>query len=648
MCGIFALLNNTSNNLTNIQNEFIKGKNRGPEYSKLNNYLKMIFGFHRLAINGLNDESNQPLIINDIVLICNGEIYNYKELYKMIDIEPKTGSDCEVIIYLYIKYGIKQTLEMLDGVYAFLLYDNRINDLLINNIYIARDPYGVRPLYYLKPKSFDKLYNLYGFASDLKCLEQLYNKNSLNYYISQFKPATYSIFELTNTVNSMWKVKKENICYHLPCFSHSMLYINDSLYMYKNISYHLNLAVKKRCLNTERPIACLLSGGLDSSLITALVKNFQLESMTTNNLETYSIGLTGSEDLKYARIVANYLKTKHTEIILTEQEIFDIIPEVIYAIESYDTTTVRASIGNYLLGKYIAANSDAKVIFNGDGSDELFGGYIYLNNCPDNIEYDKEIRRLLKDIHMFDVLRSDKSISSHGLEPRTPFLDKNLVNYILSISPCIRNNKKIEKYILRKSFKLDYFKTFTGIQILPNEILFRKKEAFSDGVSSYSRSLYTILQEQIAYNMNKLEETNTYKPNINTEQKYYKQIFDNYYPNCSNIIPYYWMPKYTNATDPSARTLSFYEKPSLKQQFNEHGDIRILIDLIEKYNYTNDEVSDVINIYEPDKDGKIPEVEHIRVLLSYFPKSNITEKTINAIQNSYPNELIYINKLRNK
>ena len=170
-------------------------------------------------------------------------------------------------------------------------------------------------------------------------------------------------------------------------------------------------------------------------------QNFYNQYNLPNKLETYSIGLKDSEDLKYARIVANYLDTKHTEIIVTETEMFEIIPEVIKSIESYDTTTVRASIGNYLLGKYISTHSEAKVVFNGDGSDELFGGYLYMNMCPDDIEFDKETRRLLKDIHMFDVLRSDKSISSHGLEPRTPFLDKNFVNLILSIPPYFRNHK---------------------------------------------------------------------------------------------------------------------------------------------------------------------------------------------------------------
>jgi asparagine synthase (glutamine-hydrolysing) len=360
----------------------------------------------------------------------------------------------------------------------------------------------------------------------------------------------------------------------LPSFSYSRLISCTENYFTEisnNIIYYLNASVIKRCETTERPVACLLSGGLDSSLIAALVANhFRIQG---KKIETYSIGLAESEDIKYARIVANYIGSKHHEIIVTEDDMFNAIPEVIEALESYDTTTIRASLGNYLIGKYIAANSDAKVIFNGDGSDELFGGYLYMNKCPDDIEFDKETRRLLKDIHLFDVLRSDKSISSNGLEPRTPFLDRSFVNYVLSITSYFRNHNNFanepEKYLLRRAFN-DYFDDSFGRKILPDEILWRRKEAFSDGVSSQGRSLFVILQEKIRDHLNKeLDELTTkyseqeryyfpYEANIETEKKYYKQIFDKLYPKCSHIVPYFWMPQYTNATDPSARTLDVY------------------------------------------------------------------------------------------
>ncbi len=580
MCGIFALLNPTYNSDSVedkivINEQFMKGKFRGPEFSKLETkYLKMVLGFHRLAINGLNIESNQPIVYKDIVLICNGEIYNYKQLYTCMDVKPVTDSDCEVIIHLYLKYGIEQTLNMLDGVYTFVLYDNRINT---NNIYIARDPLGVRPLYKLYNINNYNLHNLYGFASELKCLEYFYNLNKQHYFIEQFEPGTYSIFQYGSKIKPQWEPIVTNKSYYIPNFSYSILTYNvEGLKkeFFEKISQYLNAAVIKRCKTTERPVACLLSGGLDSSLIAALVANYF--NSKGIQIETYSIGLENSEDIKYAKIVAEYIGSNHKEIIVTEQDMFDSIPEVIRAIESYDTTTVRASIGNYLIGKYISKNSEAKVIFNGDGSDELFGGYLYMNKCPDDIEFDKETRRLLKDIHLFDVLRSDKSISSNGLEPRTPFLDRSFVNYILSIPTYFRNHnnfKEPEKYLLRNSFLEPYFFNKKGRAILPYEILWRKKEAFSDGVSSHGRSLYQILQEKIADNLNKKQEelqTNSinleqdkayfmFEANIETEKMYYKRIFDKEFPNCSHILPYFWMPKYTNATDPSARTLEIYK-----------------------------------------------------------------------------------------
>jgi asparagine synthase (glutamine-hydrolysing) len=573
MCGIFSLLNYQENQvqMDDIKNEFGKGKLRGPEFSKLDSsYLKMILGFHRLAINGLNEESNQPLVINDVVLICNGEIYNYLQLFKNMGIEPTTGSDCEVIIHLYLQYGIEQTLTMLDGEFSFILYDNRLTNDLNNQLFVARDPYGVRPLYQVKPKNQSDS-SLHCFASELKCLEKFYNYNHENLDILQFKPGTYSIFNLSNKINSVWEPLQENIPYIIPSFSHSWLITEDTQYvfitnMYEKISCYLDAAVNKRCLATERPIACLLSGGLDSSLIAALVNDFYNTHKLPNQLETYSIGLFGSEDLKHAKQVAEYLGTKHTEVIVTEREMFEVIPEVIYAIESYDTTTIRASIGNYLLGKYISKNSEAKVIFNGDGADELFGGYLYMNKCPNDIEFDKETRRLLKDIHAFDVLRSDKCISSHGLEPRTAFLDKSLVDFILSIPPYFRNHKNshtCEKSLLRSCFQES--------QLLPDNILWRKKEAFSDGVSGTGRSLYKILQDFIVIeltNNNEYGITNI-DANIETEKQYYKKIFDSMFPNCENILPYYWMPKYTNATDPSARTLDFYSDNTNSTQNNQ-------------------------------------------------------------------------------
>ena len=258
---------------------------------------------------------------------------------------------------------------------------------------------------------------------------------------------------------------------------------------------------------SEREIGCLLSGGLDSSLITSLVVRYN----DGPRLNTFSIGLSESVDLKYANLVAKYLRTKHHQIEIKEEEFLNAIETVIYNIESYDTTTVRASVGNYLVSKYISENSNCKVIFNGDGSDEVCGGYVYLKNAPSEIEFQKESERLVEEIHFFDVLRSDRSISSNGLEPRTPFLDKEFVSYYLSIPPKMKvfdGEKRLEKYILRKAFDKQ--------DLLPDEVLWRRKCAFSDGVSSQNRSWHTIIQ--------------SFVDNIITDEEYFRER--NHYRHC--------------------------------------------------------------------------------------------------------------------
>jgi len=256
--------------------------------------------------------------------------------------------------------------------------------------------------------------------------------------------------------------------------------------------------------------------------------------------------------LRYARIVANHIGSNHTEIIKTPDEFFDAIPSVVKDIESFDITTVRASVGNWLLGKYIRENSDCKVVFNGDGSDEVLGGYLYFFKAPSKREFEEESDRLLKDIHLFDVLRSDRCISSHGLEPRTPFLDKEFVNTVKSIHISLRKPSadKMEKWILREAFK----------DILPTEVVWRKKEAFSDGVSnSLGICWYEECQQRslkIFPNWKQDSENIIHLKPVSAESFYYRMLFDSYYPGMNNVIPYYWMPKWIpEATDPSAKTL---------------------------------------------------------------------------------------------
>ena len=550
MCGIFALFH-SHEELSLIQQQFMLGKRRGPETSSFRKVDEGFIGFHRLAINGLDTESNQPLDIDNCTLICNGEIYNYHQLYdQLFPLVPQTNSDCEIIIHLYRKYGIDYTMHLLDGVYSFILIDN-----LSKMMYVARDAYGVRPLFYLKGiKTF-------GFASELKQLSRLYN-NILRYYehaeVKQFTPGVYHTYRLYNRSSPIWQFEQSVRFSQFP-FSEQFPRVE-----YPNvlpaIRQKFEQAIIKRVVGTsDRPIACLLSGGLDSSLVASIV------SRHVENLETFSIGMVGGEDLQYAKKVADFLGTQHTSIELTEDAFFEAIPEVIRAIESYDTTTVRASVGNYLVSKYIAKHSQAKVIFNGDGSDELMGGYLYFGAAPNKWKFDCECKRLLNNIHSFDVLRSDRSISSNGLEARTPFLDRSWVEFYLSLDKEIRyhgdKNAKMEKYLLREAFDDGTY--------LPREILFRKKEAFSDGVSSLQRSWYEIIDEKVEKALLDEEITDNWKelleeykgranPPTTKEQLYYRALFDIYYPNCPEVIPYFWMPRFVKAKDASARTLEIY------------------------------------------------------------------------------------------
>ena len=602
MCGIFSLLNYNSNhkndchydkgnilNIKRIKKNHDLSSPRGPEFSTFSEFPNdVILGFHRLAINGLDETGNQPISYNDVIIVCNGEIYNYKQLYKTLGMEKgTTSSDCEVIIHMYLKFGIKQTLIMLDGVFAFILYDKSKN-----KIYVARDPYGVRPLYignhpykqiHMFASEIKAINNniLTGYYSDEGDCKDENNNLMSNIKIRQFKPGTYLEFDY---VNKNWMLVPNNTYSYNsyvsePCINYG---IDSEEKALDQIYGSLCSAVKKRVQGTtERPIACLLSGGLDSSLIASLVSNY-MEKHSDRKLETFSIGMPNSEDAKYAKMVAEHLGTNHTCIELSEQEFFDNIPNVIKTIESYDTTTVRASVGNYLVSKYIKEHTDAKVIFNGDGSDELAGGYLYFHAAPNEIDFDKECRRLLEDIHSYDVLRSDKSISSNGLEPRTPFLDRGFVQTYLSIPANLRyhaGNKQCEKYLIRKAFDRDFE---NGKSILPKEVLWRTKEAFSDGVSSKAKSWYEIIDEMISPAIkhdfkehNKSGHTNYlfYNNTPKTvEQYYYRTIFEGFYGSeASDIIPYFWLPKWVNAKDSSARTLNIYKELD-KDNDNEKDD----------------------------------------------------------------------------
>lgn len=525
MCGFVAYVNPRLT-IESAQNMFEMGKRRGPDDSCFHVVNSNFWvGFHRLAINGLQDvRANQPLSLGSLLLVCNGEIYNSKELYRQMGVTPYSESDCEVILHLFERYGIEQTVNMIDASeFAFVLYDTSLN-----HVYAVRDPYGVRPLYTAKHK------DMVMFGSELKSISYP------NTVYNSVQPGSIVMFE-----NGEWSTK---IYHSLPCINWGLG--TDVISLIQKVFYD---AVMKRVKNTERPIACLLSGGLDSSIVTALVVQCRRKLGYTDRLETYSIGMEGGEDLHYANVVADHLGTKHTTVINDEDGFFDAIPEVIYRIESYDTTSVRASVGNYLVAQYISKNSEAKVIFNGDGADEVAGGYLYFRAAPDALAADGECRRLMNDIHCFDALRSDRCIASNGLEARTPFLDRVFVQMYMSIPPEIRfANGVQEKQLLRTAFG----------HLLPPKVATRTKEAFSDGVSSLKRSWFQIVQEKIPLEIRnefknyQWARKHWYNTPTTAEQYYYRHLYNVHYMDAATTIPYFWMPRFVAAHDASARTLT--------------------------------------------------------------------------------------------
>lgn len=533
MCGITVCLGNNSKNRVEKSLAFLTA--RGPEGLQISELTPQLsFGFSRLAINGLTQAGMQPFHKYNMAWMCNGEIYNSKELNASLGINS-AGSDCYCIGDLYLRHqdDLATFARSLDGVFALAIYDINLNKLIL-----ARDPYGIRPLYV----GTDLNGNI-SFASEIKAL----GSNMQN--VRHFSPGTIEVYDM----NTMRLTK--TIQYHtVPWITNTTLLLDSAI---DSIRLALLAAVEKRML-TDRPVAALLSGGLDSSLIASMVQK-SLTRLAQPPLKTFSIGFKGSSDLKHARLVADYIGSDHTEIEMTPDQFFEAIPEVIKAIESYDTTTVRASVGNYLIAKEIRKRTDCKVVFNGDGADELFGGYLYFRSAPNDAAFHAETGRLLEDIYTFDVLRSDRSISSNGLEARTPFLDKQFVAIVRSLPPNLLKPVpgKIEKSILRESF-------YDGW--LPNEVLMRRKEAFSDGVSSPEKAWFQEIQERVSkciphdwrkHNFN----TDHLKPQT-AEEYYYRALFDNYYPNAPKVnVPYRWMPKWSpETTDPSARTLNVYNE----------------------------------------------------------------------------------------
>ena len=557
MCGIFGAFCTNPNIKKTYKSSMDALKARGPEGSLLVTLACGTLGFTRLAINGLTDSGMQPMQSDDVHWIANGEIYNWKKLCAEYDLVCTSGSDCEVIGAMYKHYfgnndGVEVPLcklgEMFrsfDGVFATIIVDESLGRIIV-----ARDPYGIRPLF--KGKSTYYIGNSVFFGSELKALSPECTT------IETFEPGTFEVYDST-TFKLVYSERYHYLSrIKLPVFS---MVESASL----AVRSALESAVKKRMM-TERPCGALLSGGLDSSLIASLVSK-QLRLAGAPPLKTFSIGMKGSSDLAHAKMVAKWIGSEHTEIVMTADEFFEAIPSVIYNIESYDTTTVRASVGNWLVARE-AAKSDCKVIFNGDGADEVFGSYLYMYKAPTERVYEDEVMDLLKNIHTFDVLRSDRSISSHGLEPRTPFLDKIFVQTVLNVP--IEYRRPVqggvpEKWLLRRAFD-------DGVT-LPREVLWRRKEAFSDGVSG-DRSWYEIAQEKAIKRVGSKWEDykngsqlingiNYYEfsanPPLTAEMFYYRILFESSYPTFSTAtVPRFWMPKWSSSTDPSARTLANY------------------------------------------------------------------------------------------
>jgi asparagine synthase (glutamine-hydrolysing) len=539
MCGIWAFLARERMCHTEVREKHVKYiEPRGPEQTEVVDVSGATLGFTRLAINGLNPLGMQPFFNSqkDLVWMCNGEIYNAKELEGRYGVSV-SGSDCEVLGNLW--RGTQDPVAFaraLDGVFAVVIVD-----ISNNKAIVARDPYGVRPLYYVQKSSGEFM-----FASERKALEEGCDEDE---EILEFPPGT--VWELEYDSLFGWVV--EQYTYHTVPW----IKMADSSNWKVQLRDALVAAVNKR-LMTERPVAALLSGGVDSSLIAALVQR-ELKKLGKPALKTFSIGMPGSTDLKYAKMVADWIGSEHTEVLTTADEMFEVIPEVIYNIESYDTTTVRASVGNWMVAREIKRQSDCKVVFNGDGSDEIFGSYLYFYRAPSDEAFEMESERLLEEISSYDVLRSDRSISSHGLEPRTPFLDKQFVAVARSLPTELRRpmKERCEKWVLRTAFEDE--------GLLPPEVLWRRKEAFSDGVSSTEKSWYQEIQERIeSKGLVKDDDIDYYQtpeecaPKTK-EQFWYRTLYESHFSHTGDYWPF-WMPKWSpDATDPSARTLNLYK-----------------------------------------------------------------------------------------
>ena len=557
MCGIFGLFGNYINHISfqNLFYNFNSLRNRGPDRSKILYNDNYFIGFHRLAIHGLNYNSDQPFIYQDhdnvYIILVNGEIYNYNELIDYYDLTVDNNSDCAVIYPLFKKllYDFKSLNNILNGEYSLAII--HLNNDILQNIYISSDPLCVRPLFYY----YDKNSRIFGFSSLLSGLSNFNNVKRLN-------QNEYIIYDNIN--NNLQFDTIKYISYNTEYSSLlSQNYIEKySSNIYSELYDLISNCVIKR-LDSERPIACLLSGGLDSSIICSIISLYYHNNFPGKKLKVFTIGMNNSTDVFYSKILVKHLNyqfnnIEHIIVNFSINEALSVLTDVIKVCETWDITTIRASVGQYLISKYISQNTNIKVILNGDGADECQMGYLYFYKHPSLKDAQSEHFKLLNNIHYFDGLRVDRNISNWGLEARVPFLDYEFVKYYLNLPPICKvpTYEYIEKYLIRKSFDFMYK------NLLPDEILWRKKEAFSDGVSSTEKSWYQYIQEHINTIISDDEFNNCKSTkHINTKEAYfYYKTFNTLFNKNNQVIPYYWLPNWSNnINEPSARVLDVYK-----------------------------------------------------------------------------------------
>ena len=530
MCGIFIIATKNGiflkEQMELILSNFKKLSKRGPDNYSLTLYSNCIIGFQRLAINDITNNGMQPFQYGDTFTICNGEIYNYDELSINHPVfSPKSLSDCEILPYLFNTYTFEESLTMLDGVFA-------ICHLTKNKIYLARDRLGVKPIFYGENDNF------FVAASEAKALDNLIED------IHQLEPST--IMEIclqtySKTYNSYTSIPTFPT---FPTFPTNYSY-EESVDMIKNL---LIKSVQKR-MTSDREIGCLLSGGLDSSIISSILSKEMKKVGKT--LHTFSVGFPDSADIIYARQVAAYIGSEHHEYIIQYEDALERIEDVIIATETHDTTSIRASTPMFLLCEWINKNFPHKVIFSGEGSDELFCGYLYFHKAPTPNDAHEDSIRLLRELYQYDVLRADRCTAGNGLELREPFLDKNLIDFVATMNPSYKVPREhehvlYEKEILRSAFSGDNYLP-DNMTYLPDNILWRRKAAFSDAVSSSQKPWYKWIQEYA-------------KEKGKTESEYYKNLFYKNFSSYRFNAPL-WLPRWSDVgEEPSATVLDVYKK----------------------------------------------------------------------------------------